>query len=163
MMCDTGNMELINSRIAVLRNHLDMNQSEFARELGVTSTLINKLEAGKTRLTDTNIRLICFTFKVNKEWLRNGTGEMIDDNAQLSDYERQLLQFFRRLSPKARRMLIEYAEKLDSDEKAFRMETLAAAQSVPEYTTLPLEAPQGAKGEESTEKAVNPIHNKTRG
>jgi transcriptional regulator with XRE-family HTH domain len=156
-------MELINSRIAVLRHHLKLNQSEFARELGVTSTLINKLEAGKTRLTDTNIRLICFTFKVNEKWLRNGTGEMIDDDAQLSDYERHLLQFFRRLSPKARKMLIEYAEKLDSDEKAFRMETLAAAQSAPEYTTLPLEAPQGAKGEESTGKAVNPIHNKTRG
>jgi transcriptional regulator with XRE-family HTH domain len=113
-------MESINSRIARLRSHLGMNQSQFARKLGVTSTLINKVEAMKSPLTDVNIRLICFTFGVREEWLREGKGEMMDDEALLSDQERQLLELFRRLSPKARILATEYLEKIISDEQALR-------------------------------------------
>ena len=115
-------MESINSRIVRLRNHLELNQSQFARKLGVTSTLINKIEAMRAPLTDVNVRLICFTFGVNEEWLREGKGDMMDEDAQLSDHERQLLEFFRELSPRARPLLIGYAKKLIDDEQALRGE-----------------------------------------
>lgn len=74
-------------------------------------------------MSDQNIKLICFAFDVNEEWLRTGEGEMLDDEAKLSGYEKNLLGFFRQLSPKARRMLIEYAEKLISDERELRGES----------------------------------------
>jgi hypothetical protein len=86
----------------------------------------------KSPLTDTNIRLICFTFGVREEWLRKGIGDMMDDEALLSDQERQLLDLFRRLSAKARILVIEYLEKVVSDEAALRGEAEAgekAAQS----------------------------------
>jgi transcriptional regulator with XRE-family HTH domain len=124
------NMESINSRIAKLRNHLGMNQSQFARKLGVTSTLINKVEAMKSPLTDTNIRLICFTFGVSEAWLRDGKGDMMDDEALLSDQERQLLDFFRKLSAKARILVVQYLEKVLSDEAALRGEAEAGEKAV---------------------------------
>jgi transcriptional regulator with XRE-family HTH domain len=105
-------MEATNNRITVLRKHLGINQSEFARKIGVTSQLVNKIEAGNAKLSEANIRLICFTFKVNEKWLREGKGEMRDDEALLSEYERRLLGLFRRLSPGAQKAFIEYVEKL---------------------------------------------------
>jgi transcriptional regulator with XRE-family HTH domain len=115
-------MDTINSRVIELRNHLGLKQTHFAQRIGVTSTLINKIETGSAKVTEANIRLICFTFKVNEEWLREGKGGMMNDEALLSEWERRLLALFRQLSPKARELLIEYAEKLASDEAALRGE-----------------------------------------
>jgi transcriptional regulator with XRE-family HTH domain len=111
-------MEIINSRITAIRKHLRISQSEFARKIGVTSQLINKIEAGNAKLSEANIRLICFTFKVNEEWLRNGEGEIFDDEALLTDREKRLLELFRQLSATAQRMLVEYAELLVSQQEA---------------------------------------------
>jgi transcriptional regulator with XRE-family HTH domain len=134
-------MEVKNNRISVLRKHLDLNQSEFARKLGVTSTLINKIEAGKTPLTETNIRLICFTFGVNEAWLRDGTGDMMNEEALLSDWEKRLLELFRKLSPRARELLIEYADKLGSDERALRGEPPQTVHRAKEGITYPPQVP----------------------
>jgi len=113
-------MEPINKRISELREKLDLNQTEFAKKIGVTSQFVSTIESGKSKFTEANIRLICLTFGVNEEWLREGKGEMLDEEAVLSDYDKRLLTFFSELSPQARKMLIEYAEKLVSDEKALR-------------------------------------------
>jgi transcriptional regulator with XRE-family HTH domain len=115
-------MEAINSRVAAIRKHLGLNQSKFAQKIGVTSQLINKIEAGNAKLSEASIRLICFTFGVNEEWLREGKGEMMDDDALLSERERRLLELFRRLSPIAQQMIVEYVEKLLSDEQTLRRE-----------------------------------------
>ena len=113
-------MEPSNIRISELRKNLKLNQTEFAKKIGVTSQLINMLEAGKTKISETNIRLICLTFGVNETWLRDGTGDMMDEEALYSDREKRLLALFRKLSPRAQDMLIEYAEKLLADEAALR-------------------------------------------
>jgi transcriptional regulator with XRE-family HTH domain len=113
----------IGRRVTTLRIELGLKQTEFAAKIGVTSSLISRIEKGETPLTEANIRLICFTFKVNEEWLRGGKGEMLDDEALLSDWQKQLLDLFRRLSPTAQDFLIEYAEKLLSDEHALRGKT----------------------------------------
>jgi transcriptional regulator with XRE-family HTH domain len=116
-------METINNRITALRKHLELNQTKFAQKIGVTSQHVSMFEAGRARFSETTISLICLTFNVREEWLREGKGDMMDDEAQLSDQERQLLALFRELSPQARKMLIEYAQKLVSDEKALRGES----------------------------------------
>jgi hypothetical protein len=71
------------------------------------------------------------TFKVNEEWLREGTGDMMDDEVSLSDYEKRLLELFNELTPLARKMLIEYAEKLVADEKGLRGETPESIKQAP--------------------------------
>jgi hypothetical protein len=44
----------------------------------------------------------------------------MDEEALLTDREKRLLKLFRQLSATAQRMLIEYAEKLRSDEAVLR-------------------------------------------
>jgi transcriptional regulator with XRE-family HTH domain len=109
-------------RILEIRKKLGLNQGEFAKRLGLSHTTISTTESGKTPLTEANIRLICFTFGVNETWLRNGTGDMMNEEVLLSDWEKRLLELFGKLSPKAHKMLIEYAEKLVSDEQELRGE-----------------------------------------
>jgi transcriptional regulator with XRE-family HTH domain len=120
---DNENMEeSIGKRIAALRKELGLNQTKFAERMGVTSQFVSMAEAGKSKFTEANIRLISLTFGVRKDWLEKGEGSMMDDEAALSDKERRLLALFRQLSPRAREILIEYAEKILSDEKILRNE-----------------------------------------
>jgi transcriptional regulator with XRE-family HTH domain len=159
-------MKEVNSRIMAIRAHLGLSQSKFAQRIGVTSQLINKIEANKAKLTEVNIHVICLTFGVREEWLREGKGEMMDEEAQLSDYEKRLLKLFRRLSPSAQEAFIEYVEKLvalATNEAVLCGEALKALKQAPGGTTRPLEAPQEAEREESTRKEANPIHHKKRG
>jgi transcriptional regulator with XRE-family HTH domain len=147
-------METINSRVMELRNHLGLNQTKFAKKIGVTSTLINKIEAENARVTEANIRLICFTFKVNEEWLREGKGEMRDDRARLLEWEEQLLSIFRRLSQEGRELLLKLSNTLlESEEHKAEQERAWDEGLGKQAQNEPPEA----------EKGVNPIHNKDRG
>jgi transcriptional regulator with XRE-family HTH domain len=114
--------EYMKERLKEFRKSLNLTQGEFGEKIGMTDASISHMESGRTALSEQNIRLICLTFGVNEEWLRYGKGDMIDDEAQLDDKEKRLLVFFRQLSPKALEMLIEYAEKLVSDERTLRGE-----------------------------------------
>jgi transcriptional regulator with XRE-family HTH domain len=107
-------------RITLLRKELDLKQTEFSEKLGLKNSTISAIELGKNPLTEANIRLIALTFGVRKEWLREGTGDMMDEETLLTGREKRLLELFRRLSPVAQRMLVEYAEKLAADERALR-------------------------------------------
>jgi transcriptional regulator with XRE-family HTH domain len=153
----------MNDRVIEIRRFVGLNQTDFAKKLGFTQANLSAIELGKISLTEANIRLICLSFGVREEWLREGKGEMLDDEALLSERERYLLEQFRKLSPKAQMMVVEYTEKLLVDEQALRGEALQALKQAPGGTTQPLEAPQEAKRQESTGKVANPIHNKKRG
>jgi transcriptional regulator with XRE-family HTH domain len=160
--------QISGKRLSELRKNLGLKQVEFAEKLGLTSAAISAIELDKAPLTEANIHLICFTFKVNEEWLREGKGEMLDDEALLSEWERRLLALFRKLSPGAQEAFIEYVEKLvalATNEAILGGEVLEALKQAPGGATQPLEAPQEAKRQESTDdgKGANPIHNKKRG
>jgi transcriptional regulator with XRE-family HTH domain len=102
----------MNEKIAQIRQALGLNQTEFAKKLGLTSANISSIEHGKSKLTEVTIRLICFTFGVREEWLREGKGEMLDEKTLLSEYEKHLLDLFHKLSPLAQDWLIERAEEM---------------------------------------------------
>jgi transcriptional regulator with XRE-family HTH domain len=110
----------IGKRIVTFRKYAHLSQVEFAQQLGLTQSLISRIESGKTPLTKKNIRHISMTFDIQEEWLKTGKGEMLNHEAILSDYEKRLISLFHRLSPRAQDMLIEYAEKLAADEQALR-------------------------------------------
>jgi transcriptional regulator with XRE-family HTH domain len=112
----------MNERITRIRKEKGLNQTDFAKKIGITQASLSLIELGKSKLTEANIRLICLTFGVREAWLREGKGEMLDDEALLSERERRLLELFRRLSPKAQAMIVEYVEKLLSDEQGLRGE-----------------------------------------
>ncbi len=68
-------------RIKKIRRELDLTQQEFADRLGVKRGAIANYEIGRNEPVDSIISLICREFKVNEEWLRNGTGEMFAPDA----------------------------------------------------------------------------------
>jgi transcriptional regulator with XRE-family HTH domain len=148
-------------RLKQLRKALGLTQREFGEKVGMSDVAISYMESGRTLISKQNIHLICLTFGIREEWLENGSGDMLDDEASLTEYERQILNLYRRLSPLARKMLIEYAEKLLADEQALRGKHGRPLKQAPGGTTQPLEAPQEAKPEENT--GINPIHDKRRG
>jgi transcriptional regulator with XRE-family HTH domain len=159
--------QILGKRVSELRKNLGFKQVEFAEKLGLTSAAISAIELDKAPLTEANIRFICLTFGVNEEWLREGKGDMMDDEALLSDFERRLLALFRKLSPGAQKAFIEYVEKLVAlaeNEAGLLRKSLEAQKQALERMTLPLEAPRKAKRESTDEgKGANPIHGKKRG
>jgi hypothetical protein len=80
--------------------------------MGLTGQFVSMVESGKSGLTEANIRLICLTYNVNNEWLREGKGDMFDYDTLLSSLEKQLLELFRKLSFSAQKAFLEYVEKL---------------------------------------------------
>jgi transcriptional regulator with XRE-family HTH domain len=108
-------VEAINSRITALRNHLGINQSQFARKIGVTSQFVSTVEAGKSKITESNIRLICLTFGVSETWLRTGEGEMFVSGDPDTD---TFIAIYRALSPPFRKMFLEYGRFLIEQQAA---------------------------------------------
>lgn len=61
-------------RIRQIRKDMNMNQTEFGAEIGVTFAALSKYESGKV-IPDKSIRLlICQKFNVNETWLETGEG-----------------------------------------------------------------------------------------
>lgn len=67
----------MNERIKQIRLAFGLTQEEFGKKLGVTRSAISYLESGRSNLTDNMLFTICLTFDVSKEWLKNGTGNML--------------------------------------------------------------------------------------
>jgi len=96
-------------RIRLVRKTLGLKQGDFASRLGLTQTALSMIELGKTALTDKNIKLICATFAVDEQWLRNGTGEMF---GPASPYEKELLAVFGKLTADTQEFILEMAQNL---------------------------------------------------
>ena len=69
----------INERVKLIRNHLKLNQEDFANKIGTVKSTISMIESGKHALTKRNLVLICKEFNVREEWLKYGTGEIFNE------------------------------------------------------------------------------------
>ena len=68
----------VGSRIKELRNSLDLTQQKFADRLGIQRGAIANYELERNVPIDAVISLICREFNVREAWLRDGTGEMLE-------------------------------------------------------------------------------------
>ncbi|MDR0719390.1 MAG: helix-turn-helix domain-containing protein [Treponema sp.] len=128
----------IGKRLIGLRKALnDINQGKFAQKLGIKQAVISNIEIGQNGPSNSTIKLICLTFGINEEWLRNGEGPMFKDGKVPE--EDTLLEIFRSLSPEGRKMVLDYAKLILKNEKAMWGE------------------------QEGGEKGEHPIHSKERG
>lgn len=64
------------SRIVKIRKELKMTQKEFGNDLGVSRGVIANIESGFVAPKPLLLDMICKTYNVNEDWLKNGTGEM---------------------------------------------------------------------------------------
>jgi hypothetical protein len=80
-------------RLKEVRKSLKLTLADFGKKLGVRDSTISSIETGKNALTDQMIKSVCAIYKVNEDWLRNGTGEMFINDDSLLDSVKQEYDF----------------------------------------------------------------------
>lgn len=108
-------MVKLNERIKELRKALDLTLEKFGANLGVTKTTISRLEKGERSLTDQMFISICREYRVNPDWLENGTGPMFLEKMEDDEYMAAAVSLSE--DSLVASCLIEYA-KLREDERA---------------------------------------------
>ena len=101
----------MNNRIKLLRKTLGLTQENFAQKIGITKSSVSLLESGQNKASSQTIYILCKEFNVNEKWLRNGTGEMFNDedkeleyylgqiSADSDEFKRSLIKNICKLSP----------------------------------------------------------------
>ena len=69
-------METVHDRIRYLMNEAGLNQTEFAKRIGIKGSSLSVMLKGETSPSPQTASLICKEFGVTKEWLLEGVGEM---------------------------------------------------------------------------------------
>lgn len=104
------------ARLKELRKSLGLNQTDFARALGITQTAYSMLENGVNPLQDRHIKVLCSVYRVNEDWLRRGEGEMLESTEE----EKELESLLRGLAPPTMQHLLSTARRLQAGEAALR-------------------------------------------
>lgn len=95
-------------RLKAVRKALGLNQTNFAKYLGITQTAYSMIENGNRPLAEKYIKVVCSSFNVNECWLRTGSGEMF----LASPYEKEFTDIFSRLTPTIQEYLLLMAKEL---------------------------------------------------
>jgi transcriptional regulator with XRE-family HTH domain len=89
-------MKGINDRLKEIRTVLGLSQREFSKRIYISQSFYGELELGNQVINDRIIHLVSSVFKVNKEWLKFGKGEMF--SLELSDIKlERLIEIFNNL------------------------------------------------------------------
>ncbi|GHV82065.1 hypothetical protein AGMMS49991_06230 [Spirochaetia bacterium] len=79
----------VNARIKAVRTALKLSQRDFCKEIYVSQSLYGAIEVGERKVNNRHIALIVSRYKVNKDWLLTGTGEMFSE--KIPDVKSELL------------------------------------------------------------------------
>lgn len=80
-------------RLKMIRKSEGLNQQEFSERLHVSLSLLSKIEANISPMSDKFIHEVCKEFNVNEDWLRYGTGSMHIEKsktAEINDFIDQI-------------------------------------------------------------------------
>ena len=100
----------INQRIKELRLELGLSQAKFAKAISISNGYIAGLELGNRNVNDRLIKLICITFNVREEWLKNGQGNMFNEAPnQLADLA---YATFKELKPEYQEYVLKQIDQL---------------------------------------------------
>lgn len=64
----------VSQRFKEIRKYLGYNQKDFASELGISQTHVSSIEHEKDNPSSPLLKLICYKFNINEEWIVNGKG-----------------------------------------------------------------------------------------
>lgn len=71
-------MKTIGERLRYVRKRMGMTMTDFGKPLGLSYSVISNFELGRTKPSDTVLRLICYTYSINDYFLATGNGEPFD-------------------------------------------------------------------------------------
>lgn len=72
-------------RFKELREALSLTQQKFADRLDISRNFVAQIEMGNKIPSERTVKDICREFKVNYEWLTEGTGDMFIQNKRKSE------------------------------------------------------------------------------
>lgn len=75
----------MSERIRILRQALGLSQTDFAKKMGMTRSMVSNMELGLIDIPDYKIEMISKAFNANLVWLRTGEGEMFNPASQSLD------------------------------------------------------------------------------
>lgn len=112
LLCFQGGDNL-NERLLQIRKKLNLNQEDFGSRIELSKASISALETGLREITDRTVMLLCSTYNVNEDWLRNGIGEMFIENSvisldefakknNISEFETDVMKLYMTLDEKVR-------------------------------------------------------------
>lgn len=78
----------MNERIIELRKFLNLSQTDFGKQIGISKSSVSDIEIGRISISERTIISICSKFNVNEEWLKNGNGNMF------LEYDKKHDEFF---------------------------------------------------------------------
>lgn len=105
-------------RLREIRKKLGYTQNEFGGRIGITGSTVSDIERGKLSLTERNISLICEKLGVNKNWLKNGEGEMFDTyNLPEDEITRALASIETSNYENVKSLLLKYVQLDDNGKK----------------------------------------------
>ena len=106
------------NRFREIRKNLGYTQNEFGEKIGITGSTVSDIERGKLSLTERNISLICEKLGVNKNWLKNGEGEMFDTyNLPEDEITRALASIETSNYENVKSLLLKYVQLDDNGKK----------------------------------------------
>lgn len=74
---NTSEVNEIGERLVLLRKQLNITQGDFAKSLGfATGNGLSMIERGKSNLQESHLKILEFTYNINREWLLTGEGQM---------------------------------------------------------------------------------------
>lgn len=100
------------NRIKTIRKTLKLSQREFGEILGVSRDVISNIEYGRVPPKELLVQHICQLYKVNRQWLETGEGEMFDTNLEETSKYDEALNIFRSLRPEFQDYALEQIKKL---------------------------------------------------
>jgi transcriptional regulator with XRE-family HTH domain len=83
----------IKDRIKAIRAALKMSQREFGKPIYISQSLLTEIEVGRRKINNRTIQLIVAHYKVNKEWMMTGKGEMFSEPPPDTRKEKLLVVF----------------------------------------------------------------------
>ncbi len=118
----------INERIKNIRKALDLSQNEFAKKIGIGQAAISALEKGIRNVTDQTILLLCSTYNINENYLRNGTLPMFNQDKDFSldkyakergasDIDIEILKIYLDLDKDVRKKIVSNFKKIFVENK----------------------------------------------
>lgn len=100
----------INLRVKQLRQSLNLSQAKFAKALSISNGYIAGIELEHNNVNDRLIKLMCFTFNVNEQWLRTGEGNMYEEQPnQLAELASAT---FKELKPEYQEYILKQIDQL---------------------------------------------------
>lgn len=88
----------IGSAIQRIRESLGLTQKEFGGRLAVTPAYISSIESGRKTPSMIFLKLVCYEYNINAEWIESGKGEPFSNPKQNSEFKKGQVELTRRSS-----------------------------------------------------------------